>query len=355
MCAILTPSTKGLRQSLKDINFTMPLAPQSTQSLAKKSEMDAAAASDASLNASESMNNPEEAENSVHFSLGPTGVEEDLENQRQRDNSMNETEKKAAKSKAEENEEEDDEEKEEDDSDEPDEWLEQIGLNSAVNFKASVLQRNSKNQQKDSLYNFDNRPRSALYFDQSSDVQALFNFLLNSKTCIMNSGPMSGVPPTLIAPTAFLGATLQKNRVEQNIIKSLTDNNIRLTQYAIDLTGPIMPLHVHRLCNLFRVTQDAEFEMTAITYDQSQSLNCVHNRQQQGELKSCESSSILSMSPTSSSSENSNDHNPASVGIDNAHLDVSEAKSLTSKYGVYGTSASIRTICCKEEKFCCNV
>jgi hypothetical protein len=351
MCAILTPSTKGLRQSLKDINFTMPLAPQS---MSKKFETDSAndstnkANSDASLNASESINSPENGENSVHFSLGPIGTDDTVDDEKQ--NSLNEADKKT-KSDDDDDESED---KEEEDSDEPDEWLEQIGLNSAVNFKASVLQRNSKNQQKDSLYNFDNRPRSALYFNQSSDVQALFNFLLNSKTCIMSSGPMSGVPPTLISPTAFVGATLQKNRVEQNIIKSLTDNNIRLTQYAIDLTGPIMPFHMHRLCNLFRVTQDADFDMTAITYEQTQSLNCVPKKSQ-NESKSCESSSILSMSPTHSNSENSNDQSPASVGIDNIHLDVSEAKSLTSKYGVYGQSASVRTICCKEEKFCCNL
>ena len=37
-----------------------------------------------------------------------------------------------------------------------------MGLDSAVNFKASILQRNSEDQKKNKFLNFDNRPRSTL-------------------------------------------------------------------------------------------------------------------------------------------------------------------------------------------------
>jgi hypothetical protein len=390
MCAILTPSTKGLRHSLKDITFTMPLAPHSqAANLSKKSESsdvselaNSMSRANGSLNASESIHSPDvTAENgSVHFSLGPTGEADetaDVDRQQSVDNKENTSASEATATTANEkknkkksngsdqneenDEDDDDEENEEDDSDEPDEWLEQIGLNSAVNFKASVLQRNTKNQQKDSLYNFDKRPNSALYFNQSSDVQALFNFLLNSSsTVMMSSGPLSGIPPTLIAPTAFVGATLHKNRVEQNVIKSLTDNNVRLTQYTVDLTGPIMPFHVHRLANLLRVTQEGEFEMSAIAYDQSHAFNCVPRKlaASSSNVRPCvssggESSPILSMSPVSSSNQESS--NDATTSIDNVYLDLSEKRSLMGKYGVFGTAAFLRTVCCKERKFCCNV
>lgn len=45
------------------------------------------------------------------------------------------------------------------------------------------------------------------------ETQALVNFLLNSDVCTSKIGPMAGIPPTLLAPTAFLGGTLQPLKV----------------------------------------------------------------------------------------------------------------------------------------------
>jgi hypothetical protein len=349
MCAILTPSTKGLRQSLKDINFTMPLAPQSQ--LLKKSE---------SLNDFKNSENTsytpdtntESIQNNVNFTNtsgnggDSLGTEDDDEKSQQQQPIASIEDK---------DDEDDDENDDDDDCEEPDEWLEQIGLNSAVNFKASVLQRNTKNQQKDSLYNFDNRPRSTLVFDQSSDVQALFNFLLNSKSCVNSSGPLSGVPPTLLAPISFVGATLQKNRVEQKVIKSLNKLGDPVTQYAIDLSGPIMPFHVHRLCNLFSVTQSGEFEMMANVYDQSQALNCVKKFNDDSSFQKV----LFNVSSSGDSESNSNNSVDANmpkkkIMILNSYLDLSELRSLENEYGLYGESAFVKTVCFKDQNFCCN-
>ena len=176
--AVLTPSTKGMRQALlaNDISFTMPLMQTQVNPNDSNTSMELGDKSD--INAL--INEESESAN-----LKKKPVKKAAKDQ----NSSND----ANEDEHDENDEDDEEENENDCvGDEPDEWLEQMGLNSAVNFKASILKRNSKNQKKDSLLNFDNRPRSTLLFMEGGDVQALFNFLLNSKTCISNSGPLTG-------------------------------------------------------------------------------------------------------------------------------------------------------------------
>ena len=196
MTAILTPSTKGLRQTLKDINFEMPLMPASSR---KSVETNDNLLNDSNEIQNNSLNDPTNSDklntitekNEFNTSHDETNTDKNTSLTKQTD--LPSTNKKQTDG------EEDDEENDDSDSDEPDEWLEQIGLNSALNFKASVLQRNSKNAQKESILSFDNRPKSTLLFSQGSDVQALFNFLLNSKSCVSCSGPLTGIPPTLLS------------------------------------------------------------------------------------------------------------------------------------------------------------
>lgn len=304
MTAILTPSTKGLRQTLEqDINFSMPLAP-ANHGMKKSLSGDLKTNDSSNSNDNETKNsslNQEENEN--------LNVSNHLEEEKKKED--------------------DEDEENDDDFGEPDEWLQEMGIDSQVNFKASILQRNSKNAQKDALYNFDNRPRSALLFSEGADVQALFNFLLNAKQYITtSSGPLAGIPPTLLAPLPFIGGTLQKIKIEQNVIKSLNSQGEPVTQYAIDLIGPIMPYHVHRLCSLFRITQVDNFSMVANIYDQSQALNCAKKQDNKP-----------GMDPDSGTT---------------SYLDLSEAKSLEVNYGVYGESQYIKSIDLIENKFCCS-
>ena len=59
----------------------------------------------------------------------------------------------------------------------------------------------------------DNRPESVILVSGLGDLQALFNYLINCRTCISSSGVQAGVPPTILAPTAFVGATLKQLKV----------------------------------------------------------------------------------------------------------------------------------------------
>ena len=58
----------------------------------------------------------------------------------------------------------------------------------------------------------DNRPESLVYVT-GCDVQGLFNFLLNCRSCVASSGNQAGIPPTILAPAAFQGATLKSHKV----------------------------------------------------------------------------------------------------------------------------------------------
>jgi hypothetical protein len=58
----------------------------------------------------------------------------------------------------------------------------------------------------------DRTPESLIYVE-GVEAQALFNFLMNCKSSIATTGPLAGVPPTLLAPVAFHGATLKPLKV----------------------------------------------------------------------------------------------------------------------------------------------
>lgn len=58
--------------------------------------------------------------------------------------------------------------------------------------------------------------RQSLVFVRGVETQALFNFLINCKSAIAATGALAGVPPTLLAPTAFHGAMLKPLKVSVN-------------------------------------------------------------------------------------------------------------------------------------------
>lgn len=58
----------------------------------------------------------------------------------------------------------------------------------------------------------DNLPES-LVFVEGVEAQAFFNFLMNCKSIIPMNGALAGVPPTLLSPVAFTGASLTSLKV----------------------------------------------------------------------------------------------------------------------------------------------
>ena len=101
-------------------------------------------------------------------------------------------------------------------TDETDEdFLSSIGLHQK-NFSSIKQQKFADEISK--LNAVDNRPQSTV-LARGSHVNALFNFLLNSNVIVAQSGAYQGVPPTLLAPVAFEGASLQTLKCMQGAMK----------------------------------------------------------------------------------------------------------------------------------------
>lgn len=86
-------------------------------------------------------------------------------------------------------------------------------------------------------------------------MQALYNFLINCKSAIPTTGPNAGIPPTLLGPIAFRGATLNALKVRE--CKTHLDNE---DYYSLELTGPILPQIIHNICEI--LPKDQSFTAT---------------------------------------------------------------------------------------------
>lgn len=53
---------------------------------------------------------------------------------------------------------------------------------------------------------------------------AFFNFLINSRSLVIcNTGVQAGLPPTIISPVAFQGASLRSLTVRKNVINFIVN------------------------------------------------------------------------------------------------------------------------------------
>lgn len=127
-------------------------------------------------------------------------------------------------------------------------WLDDLGITKEY---LPLVNKSRIENENEKFKHIDNRPES-LVFVERSDIQVLFNFLLNTQVCMDRIGPMAGIPPTLLSPTAFLGATLQAHK-----ISSVSQN--QKGEHMVELHGPILPNTVHSLCSLLNSTQDGNF------------------------------------------------------------------------------------------------
>jgi len=185
--ALMTPTTKGLRDILRrdDIQFSMPLRKSSHGE----------------------MNQPENSGTS-------TIVNNDA----------------------------DDDDGDDEDEDNEDDWISNIELHSNLRSKleAERLQDGGQGTSQGSYHD-------SLILIEDTETQGLFNWLMNSKLCISNTGPLAGIPPTLLSPVAFHGATLRPLKVRQGILKQDGEN-----LYSLEVQGPILPHSVVSLMNLLQ-------------------------------------------------------------------------------------------------------
>lgn len=220
--AFLTPTTRGLREALKKegIEFSMPV-------LERKRET----SSSEKLQSENSESKPVQAVDEI---------------------------------------EEDEEEDEFLDTDEgASVWLESIGLDKK---QFPSLDPNKVKIQREGFRVIDNRPESLVYI-QGADVQALFNFLLNCRSCVASSGPQAGVPPTILCPTPFRGASVQSYKVKHSLVKQTEMDGTINHVHILEISGPVLPHHVHQIRKVLERTQKGEFTLTFNTHEPTVPFN----------------------------------------------------------------------------------
>lgn len=188
MHAILTPTTKGFKQMLKEeeIDFIQPLKTTSKTSLTPNSTLNS------------------DRENIENTDLNA---------------------------------------EEEDDMDEMN-FLVSLGVKKTdIKFKEDVKARQKELED-------DNGDVSTAIIE-GVDCQAFFNFLLNAKSTIPKVGKLANIPPTLLAPVAFLGGALKKQTIKCSKLKQ-----DKTDYFSIELFGAILPHTLHTLTALLSEIKD---------------------------------------------------------------------------------------------------
>ncbi|KAF5307313.1 hypothetical protein FQR65_LT07029 [Abscondita terminalis] len=128
-----------------------------------------------------------------------------------------------------------------------DRWLQSMGINEEerklINYTEKRLLHKAESE-------IDNTEQS-LVLIQGMEVHGLYNFLINCKSTTAVSGSLAGIPPTLLSPIAFQGATLCALKVRES--KILVEKQ---SYFSIELNGPILPHVIHNLSTLHPADQN---------------------------------------------------------------------------------------------------
>ena len=160
---------------------------------------------------------------------------------------------------------EDDEESQGPECDTTNEFLESLGI------EADSLPGLSNHAPKNRLaagagsgQNIDGKPES-LALVEGVECQSLLNYLLNAKLCVGKDQ----LPPTLLAPVAYHGASLRSLKVRVSQAGARASGR---AQYSVDLTGPILPHTVQGLARLAAKLSPA-FSVSAHTLEETVSFS----------------------------------------------------------------------------------
>ncbi|XP_069744917.1 protein downstream neighbor of son homolog [Narcine bancroftii] len=206
LAAIISPTTRGLREAMKDegITFSLPLMEDGRNDKTKKSVTP-------DLGAHRS--NTEKHEEILDVQNG-----------------------------------------EEDDNDGGISWLKDMGVQDNIKKLNSM---SIKFRKEHNLVRIDHKPESAVLV-KGPHTFTLLNFLINNKSIVAGAGPQAGLPPTLLAPVAFRGATMQTLKARSTNIKMPHSSGMK-ESHSLEITGPIMPHALHSLSLMLKSAQKGNF------------------------------------------------------------------------------------------------
>ncbi|XP_025137184.1 protein downstream neighbor of Son isoform X3 [Bubalus bubalis] len=147
-------------------------------------------------------------------------------------------------------------------------WLEEMGVQDKIK-KPDVL--SIKLRKEIHEVQMDHRPESVVLV-KGMNTFTLLNFLINCKSLIATSGPQAGLPPTLLSPVAFRGATMQMLKARSVNVKTQALSGYR-NQFSLEITGPIMPHSLHSVTMLLQSSQNGSFSAGLYTHEPTAVFN----------------------------------------------------------------------------------
>uniref|UniRef100_A0A8D0L943 DNA replication fork stabilization factor DONSON n=1 Tax=Sphenodon punctatus TaxID=8508 RepID=A0A8D0L943_SPHPU len=101
-------------------------------------------------------------------------------------------------------------------------WLEEMGVQDKIKKPDAISIKLWKEKAEVQM---DHKPES-LALVKGTNAFTLLNFLINCKSLVASAGPQAGLPPTLLSPVAFRGATMQT--LKETAYEDLTKCGIHL-------------------------------------------------------------------------------------------------------------------------------
>nr|KAF6473926.1 DNA replication fork stabilization factor DONSON [Rousettus aegyptiacus] len=141
-------------------------------------------------------------------------------------------------------------------------WLKEMGVQDKIK-KPDIL--SIKLHKEKNEVQVDHRPESVVLV-KGTNTFTLLNFLINCKSLIATSGPQAGLPPTLLSPIAFRGATMQMLKARSINVKTQALSGYK-DQFSLEITGPIMPHSLHSITMLLKSSQSGSFSAGLYTHE----------------------------------------------------------------------------------------
>uniref|UniRef100_A0A8C5NZL7 Downstream neighbor of SON n=1 Tax=Jaculus jaculus TaxID=51337 RepID=A0A8C5NZL7_JACJA len=133
-------------------------------------------------------------------------------------------------------------------------WLEEMGVQDKIKKPGKISIKLHKEKHEVQM---DHRPESVVLV-KGPNTFTLLNFLINCKSLVATSGSQAGLPPTLLSPVAFRGATMQMLKARSVNVKTQSLSGYK-DQFSLEITGPVMPHALHSVTTLLRSSQKGSF------------------------------------------------------------------------------------------------
>jgi hypothetical protein len=138
-----------------------------------------------------------------------------------------------------------------------------MGLSASSSTHSTNPNNERRNLSSKKKYSNDKIRSTTILIRDFSSVNSLFNFLLNKcqRTCMSLTGPLAGIPPTLISPRPFLNSTLRYLNIHFQSNSMVTIDG-----------GPLLPDRIKGLWNLI-TEKNEQIQMICTNVERTSAFN----------------------------------------------------------------------------------